>query len=173
MTLDDIRRIDWDGFGSTAEWTRLLDDLLGLAAAATADGRRAELADALDAYADHSTSDDLDVITRLDRVARKAARSLRSDDIAASIGELQGASTEFTAIATEFGITAAGLHEQASALRGARVAAALASLTDTITSLQSLAGTADIAGREVLDAAIADAVASAQTLRELLDKPRH
>jgi len=172
MTLNELAQIEWDSFETTADWTKLLNELLGLIDIANAAERRGELADALDSFADHSTSDDLDVITRLNQVARKTARALRKADIATSIGELQSTSAEFQAIVKEFSVASAALRKEASALRAEKFTAAVSSLTETISSLKLLSQAVASEDQESLAPAIAQAVASAQALRELLEKPQ-
>lgn len=172
MTLDDLAKIEWESFEATADWTKVLNDLLGMTDAASAAQRRGELADALDNFADRSTSEDLDVITRLDQVARKAARALRKADITASIGQLQSASADFQAIVKEFSAASAMLRKEASTLRAEKFTAAVSSLTETIASLKLLSQAVVTVDQQNLAPAIAQAVASAQALRELLEKPQ-
>jgi hypothetical protein len=171
MNFDDLPGIDWDAIDSTADWTRLLDDLLALARSAGTAEQREILADTFDAFADRSTSDDLALVTRLDGVARKSARALRKQDIAASVAALAAASSEFQTIAREFGAVSAALKQQASQLRAEKFTAAVTSLTQTIASLESLSQAVATDGDDALAAAIADALLGAQRLRALIDKP--
>ena len=171
MKFEDLATIDWDACESTADWTKLLNDLMGLAQAAAGSAQRDALADRLDEFADRSSSADLDVITRLDRVARRAARALRLQSIDASIGELEAASAEFRAVVKEFSAASIALQKEAALLRAQRLTEAVGSLTDTIASLKALSQTTAGEGDEKLVAAIAQAVSSAQLLRSLLERP--
>lgn len=171
MKFDDLGSIDWDAFESTADWTKLLNDLMGLAQVASGNAQRDLLADRLDEFADHSSSEDLDVIAKLDRVARKCARALRMESIADSIKELQAASAEFNLAAKEFSAASAALKKEASQLRLEKFSAAVSSLTEAIASLKALSQATAGDNDEKLAAAIAQAVSSAQKLRGLLEKP--
>ena len=121
--------------------------------------------------ADHSASDDLDVITRLDSVARRAARALRLADIAASVAELQVASGDFRVIVKEFSAASVALRKEATTLRAERLTAAVSSLTGTISSLKALE--AAVKGDQDQDVvlAISRLVANAQSLRSQLERP--
>ena len=171
MKFEDLGSIDWDAFASTADWAKLLNDLMDLAQIATGNAQRDELADRLDEFADHSSSEDLDVITKLDRIARKCARALRMESIGESIKELQAASADFRLAVKEFSAAAAELKKEASLLRAEKFNAAVSSLTDAIASLKALSQATAGDDDEKLAAAIAQAVSSAQKLRGLLERP--
>jgi arginine/lysine/ornithine decarboxylase len=171
MNFSDCASIDWSAFRTTAEWTKLLNDLLGLTEIASAPEQRAILADRLDEFADHSSSDDLDVITKLDTVARRAARSLRKEDIARSIAELNAANSEFRAVAKEFSAASVALKKEASKLRAEVFDAAVTSLTETISSLKSLSQVVATDADGKLATAIAQAILSTQELRALIERP--
>lgn len=169
MNLRDLAGIDWSAYETTTDWTRLLGDLLALVPLAASAAQRGELADRLDQFADHSSSDDLEAIKRLDRAARKAARALRLDDIAARVQDLQAASADYDDVAQAFGLASAALQKEASRLRAETAGAAVAALTQTIDSLKALQKASGDDAR--LAAAIAQAVASADQLRGLLVQP--
>ena len=171
MTLNDLDSIDFDELESTQDWVKMLNDLLGLAESAQASNKRELLADTLDQFADHSSSEDLGTITKLDAAARKAARALRRDDIAARIGELQAASADFQAAVKELDASTSGLKKEAAKLRAEKFTAAVSSLTDTIGSLKNLSQVLQTDDGDKIAAAIKDAVQSAQKLRTLLEKP--
>jgi hypothetical protein len=169
VTFNDLSAIDWPAFSTTEQWVKLLDALLALGPQAANTAQRATLADALDAFADHSSSPDFELILKLDRAARRAAQGLRNDNIDAALTELEGASAELKAVAKQLGAVTATLKKEASVLRLERFRQAVTSLTDTIASLnavsQSLAGDDDAK----VTAALVRAVTSAQQLRSLLE----
>ena len=171
MKFDELESIDWDAFESTADWSKLLNDLLGLAPAATDSAQRDALADSLDAFADHSSSDELDVIIKLDRAARKAARALRLTSIQERVTALQAASDDFRAAMKEFSAASLALRKESSLLRLEKFNAAVSSLTDAIASLKALSQATADDGDGPLGAAIDQTVNSAQKLRNLLEKP--
>jgi hypothetical protein len=171
MKLDDLSSIDWDERESTEDWVKTLNDLLGLVEAAQAADKRELLADTLDEFADHSTSDDLATITRLDAAARKAARALRKADIAARTSELAAASADFQAALKQLGVASAELQKEAAKLRAEKITSAISSLTDTIGSLKNLSQALTTEDGDKIAVAIKDAVQSAQRLRTLLEKP--
>lgn len=172
MTLDDLPALDWARFSdaSTAEWAKLLDALLALAPQAKSPAQRGVLADALDTYASHSSSPDFDTIIKLDRVARRSARALREANIDAALAELDAASGEFKAITKEIGAVAKSLQKEAAVLRAERLHTAVTSLTDTIASLKSVSQSLNDTDDTKLAAALAQAVASAQKLRGLIEQ---
>lgn len=171
MTFNDLASIAWEAPQSTADWTRLLNDLLGLTQAQASAAQRSELADCLDTFADRAHSDDLDLIIKLARSARRAARALRRQSIGDSLQELAAASADFDAAVVEFSAASAALKRETSLLRAEKLNAAVSSLTDTIGSLKTLSQFAASDGDEQLAAAIAQAMGSAQALRDLLEKP--
>ena len=171
MKLEDLSSIDFDELESTEDWVKMLSSLLGLVESAQAADKRELLADKLDEFADHSSSDDLATITKLDTAARKAARALRRNDIAARIAELQAASADFQAAVKEFDAATAGLKKEAAKLRAETITAAVSSLTQTIGSLKNLSQAFQSEDADKIAAAIKDAVQSAQKLRTLLEKP--
>jgi hypothetical protein len=171
MKLEELRAVDFDEPESTEDWVKLLNDLLGLAESAQAAGKGELLADALDEFADHSSSEDLATITKLDAAARRAARALRKADITARVNELAAASADFQAAVKEFDASTAGLKKEASKLRAERITAAVSSLTQTIGSLKNLSQAFESEDADKIAAAIKDAVQSAQKLRTLLEKP--
>ena len=171
MTLDDLKSIDWDELESTEDWVKMLNDLLGLVESAQASNKRELLADTLDEFADHSTSEDLSTITKLDAAARKAARALRKDDITARANELAAASGDFQAALKTLDAASADLNKAAARLRAEKITAAVSSLTDTIGSLKNLSQVLETEDGDKIAAAIKEAVQSAQKLRTLLEKP--
>jgi hypothetical protein len=171
MKLEDLSSIDFDEPESTGDWVKMLNDLLGLVESAQASGKRELLADTLDEFADHSSSEDLGTITKLDAAARKAARALRRDDMAVRVSELQAASADFQAAVKELGAATADLKKEAAKLRAEKFTAAIGSLTDTIGSLKNLSQALTTEDGDKIAVAIKDAVLSAQKLRTLLEKP--
>jgi len=171
MKLEDLPSVDFDEPESTEDWVKMLNDLLGLVESAQASGKRELLADTLDEFADHSTSDDLGTITKLDAAARKAARALRKEDMAARVNELAAASADFQAAVKELDASTSGLKKEAAKLRAEKVTAAVTSLTQTIGSLKNLSQAFETDDSDKIAAAIKDAVQSAQKLRTLLEKP--
>jgi hypothetical protein len=171
MKFEDLGSIDWDAFESTADWTKLLNDLIDLAQTATGSTQRDEIANRLDEFADHSSSEDLDIITKLDRVARKCARALRMESIGESVKELQTASADFRVTVKELSAATATLKKEALLLRAEKFNAAVSSLTGAIASLKALSQATAGDDDEKLAVAIAQAVSSAQKLRGLLERP--
>jgi hypothetical protein len=169
MNWESLSSIDWDEFETTADWVKLLNDLLGLKESADGPAKRDRLADKLDEFADRSVSDDLATITKLDASARKAARALRNASISESIKELAAASADYQAAVKEFSAASASLKKEASLLRLERFTAATRSLTETISSLKTLSQVVSSKDDKKLAAAIAQAVKSAQELRSILE----
>jgi len=97
------------------------------------------------------------VETKLDAAARKAARALRRDDIAARIGELQAASADFQAAVKDLDASTSGLKKEAAKLRAEKFTAAVSSLTDTIGSLKNLSQVIETDDGDKIAAAIKDA----------------
>lgn len=171
MNFDDLASIDWPAFETTAQWARLLNDLLALGAQANNADRRDRLADALDAFASKSNSIDMDIINKLDAAAGKAARALRLQNMVDNVNQLAADSPAFQAAVKEFNAVAAGLKKEASLLRAETFTAAIQTLTGTITSLNALSQAVDAGDDAKIIAAAAQAVQSAQKLRALLEKP--
>jgi len=169
MNWQKLSAIDWEDFETTADWVKLLNDLLGLKDSADTPAKRDQLADKLDELADHSVSDDLATITKLDASARKAARALRHTNISQSIQELAEATADYQAAVKEFTAASAGLKKEASLLRLEKFTAATSSLTETIASLKNLSQVVSAKDDKKLAAAIVQAVESAQELRALLE----
>lgn len=169
MNWSTLDSIDWDSLETTADWVKILNDLRGLIDTADDKNKRNKLATKLDEFADHSTSEDLLTITKLDASARKSARALRNVNITESIQELAAASAEYQAAVKEFTAATAGLKKEASLLRAEKFTAAVTTLTETISSLnavsQVISGDNDV---ELADA-INEAVKSAQNLRGILE----
>ena len=109
MNWSTLDSIDWDSLEATADWVKILNDLRGLIDSADDKDKRSKLAAKLDEFADHSVSDDLLTITRLDASARKSARALRNANITERIQELAAASAEYQAAVKEFTAATAGL----------------------------------------------------------------
>lgn len=172
MNFNDLSSIDWESFSDTAQWAKQLDALLALVPQAGTPAQRGQLADALDAFATHSSSADFEIILRLDRVARRAARALRDADIDAALAELEAASGEFRAVAKEVGAVTASLQKEAALLRAERLRTAVTSLTDTIASLTAVSQSMADIDDPKLTTALSQAVASAQKLRSLIEQPR-
>jgi hypothetical protein len=171
MKLENLDSIDWDSLESTADWVKMLNDLLGLVESAQTPVQRDRLAKALDDFADHSSSDDLNTITKLDASARKTARALRKTDIAASVSDLAAASADFQTAVKEFSAGSANLKKEAAVLRAEKFTAAVTSLTDTIATLKSLSQVITSEDGDKVAAAIKGAAQSAQKLRSILEKP--
>ena len=171
MTFDELAHIDWEARESTADWTKLLNELMDLTRSEATREQRALLADQLDAFADHSSSDDLEAMVNLDRSARKAARALRLSDIGQSVRELQAASADFQDAVKTISAASATLKKEAGLLRADKLNAAASSLTDTILSLKALSQSTASDSDSKLTAAISQAMDSAQKLRALLEKP--
>ena len=171
MSFDDLSSIDWESFSDTAQWAKQLDTLLALGPQARDKVQRGQLADALDAFAAHSSSSDFEIILKLDRVARRAARALRDANIDDALAELEAASGEFKAIAKEVGAVTASVQKEAALLRAERLRTAVTSLTDTIASLQAVSKSLGDIDDPKLTTALSQAVASAQKLRGLIEQP--
>lgn len=171
MNFDQLDALDFSEFDSIADWTKLLNDLLGLAQAGGTADQLLALADKLDEFADKSSSEDLDAITKLDRIARRAARAIRLDDATNRIAELQGTSSDFQALAKELGAATAALRKETSTLRAEKFTTAITSLTDAISSLKHLADAVSSDDDSDLSKAITQAMSSAQKLRALLERP--
>lgn len=169
MRVSELDSIDWSTFETTADWIKLLNDLLGLIASAGS-AESAQLADKLDEFADHSTSEDLATITKLDASARKAARALRDKDVTQRIQELSAASADFQSAVKSLSAATATLQKEAAVLRLEKIDAAATSLTSTISSLKSLALAIDSQDEKALMDTIMQTIKSAQSLREILEK---
>lgn len=171
MRFNDLPGIDWDSYKTTLDWTKLLAELIALAETAkgVAASQRDTLSDALDEFANHSSSPDLDAIIKLDLIARKTARAMRIEDIETSISELQAASSEFRGVVRELGAATATLQKEASKLRAEKLVAAISSLTEAISSLKSLGQAVAQENDEKLSTAIQQTVLSAQRLRVRLE----
>jgi hypothetical protein len=165
MNWNSLDSIDWDEFEATADWIKVLNDLRGLIETADSAEKRGKLADKLDEFADHSSSEDLGTITKLDTSARKAARALRIAEITERIQTLAAASADYQTAVKEFSAVTAGLKKEASLLRAERFTKSVTALTETISSLKNLSQV--IEGEN----AITEAVKSAQKLRAILEKP--
>jgi hypothetical protein len=163
--------IDWDEFETTADWAKILNDLLGLVDTASDEGKRTKLATALDEFADHSVSDDLTTITKLDASARKAARALRITNMQERNAALAAASSDYQAAVKEFSAATAGLKKEASLLRLEKFTDSINALTGTITSLKTLAQVIEDEQNDKLKGAVDEAVKSAKKLRDILEKP--
>ncbi len=171
MNWNSLDAIDWDDVETTADWIKILNDLRGLIDTADSGVKLKKLADKLDEFADHSVSEDLDTITKLDASARKAARALRMTDIAQRIQTLASASADYQAAVKEFSAASAGLKKEASLLRAEKFSASVTALTETISSLKNLSQVVSDEDDTKLVGAIDDAVKSAQKLRSILEKP--
>lgn len=169
MNWDNLNDIDWDGFVSTADWVKTLNDLLALANSADSPDKRNQMADKLDEFADNSNSDDLTTITKLDAAARKAARALRNQNIAQGIQELATVSGEYRTAVKELDAATAILKKEAKVLRAEKFTAATTSLSDTILSLKNLAQVAKDGNNAELIDAINQSIANAQKLRGILE----
>jgi hypothetical protein len=169
MKWNALESIDWSEFASTADWVKLLNDLLALQESADTPQKRDLLADKLDEFADHSSSEDLATITKLDAAARKAARALRLADIEQSVKELAAAAADYQAAVKELTAASASLKKEAALLRLEKFGAATASLTETISSLKNLSQVVSANDEKKLAAAIDRAVKSAQELRSILE----
>lgn len=169
MNFDDLPSLDWESFSDTAQWAKLLDAMLALGSHAATAAQRAQLADSLDAFADHSSSADFDLILKLDRVARRAARALREANIDDALAVLEAATAEFRAITKEIGALTSSLKKEASVLRAERLRTAVTSLTDTVASLKAVSQSIGDGDDPKLILALSQAVASAQKLRGLIE----
>ena len=171
MTFDDLARIDWESIDTTAACASMLGALFGLAAGAKSPEQRRAVADALDAFADNASSDDLDALSRLDGSARRAARALRLANVSDSVAELQAATADFRGIEKDLGAASAGLKKEAATLRAEKIRTALASLNETILSLDALAMVVAAGSDKDVELAISHALDSVRTLQGLLGKP--
>lgn len=169
MNWDDLNSINWGELESTADWVKTLNDLLELANTANTKGKRGQMADALDEFADNSSSDDLTAITKLDAAARKAARALRSDNIAQGVQELAAASADYRTAVKELDAATASLKKEAGALRAEKLTAAVSSLSDTILSLKNLSQAVKDENNGKLIDAINQSIDNAQKLRGILE----
>jgi hypothetical protein len=167
----NLGTIDWSENQSTSDWVKALNELLELAKSADTAPKRSALADALDAFADYSNSDDLSTITKLDASARKAAFGLRNSNIAQSIEELKAASADYRAAVKDLDAATASLKKEATLLRAERITTAVSSLTDTILALKNLSQSVKAQDDAKLVDAINQAVTSAQKLRGILEAP--
>jgi hypothetical protein len=170
VNFNDLTSIDWDGVSSTEQWAKLLDTLLALGPQASTDAQRSRLADTLDAFAEHSSSADFDIIVRLDRVARRAARALRDESIDQALAELEASSGEFRAIAKEIGAVTATLQKEAAVLRAERLRTAVSSLTDTIGALKAVSQSLSATDDTRLTSTLSQVMTSAQKLRGLIEQ---
>lgn len=171
MKFDQLDALDFSDVEAIADWTKLLNDLLGLAQAGGTAAQLSLLADKLDEFADKSSSDDLDAITKLDRIARKSARAMRMQSATDRVNELKSTMSDFQDVVKELNIASAALRKEASTLRAERFTAAVTSLTDTISSLKKLAEAVTNEGDNDIAKALAQAMTSAQKLRALLERP--
>jgi len=171
VNFDDLASIDWTACENTAQWARLLNDLLALGAQADSTDRRDRLADGLDAFANKSNSVDMDIIKKLDAAAGKAARALRLQNMEDNVSQLAADTPAFQAAVKDFNAVSAGLKKEASLLRAETFSAAVQTLTGTITSLNALGQAVNAADDAKIVAAAAQAVQSVQKLRALLEKP--
>lgn len=169
MSFDDLSSIDWESFSTTPQWAKLLDTLLALAPQASTTAQRDLLADTLDAFADHSSSEDFAIIIKLDGVAGRAAQALRLATMGQAIGQLEAASGDFKAITKEIGAVTAALQKEAAVLRAERLRTAVTSLTDTILALKAVSQSVGDKDDVKLTTALAQAMASAQKLRGLIE----
>lgn len=170
MNFHDLSTLDWESVSSTEQWAKLLDTLLALAPQAGTKAQRDSLADTLDAFADHSSSADFEIIIRLDRVARRAARALRDENIDQALAELEASSGEFRAIAKEIGAVTATLQKETAVLRAERLRTAVTSLTDTIGALKAMSQSLGASEDARLTTALSQAMTSAQKLRGLIEQ---
>ena len=169
MNWDTLDAIDWDAFEATEDWIKALNDLRGLIDSADTSQKRDLLAGKLDEFADHSRSEDLATIVKLDSSARRTARALRRASIDQSIAELAAASAEFQTAVKEFTAASETLKKEASFLRMEKFTQAVSSLTETISAVKSLTQVVKAEDDPKLAAAITRAVESAQKLRALLE----
>ena len=171
MKWEDLGAIDWSVPESTADWVKLLNELLELSKSADTSQKSSNLADALDSYADNSSSDDLSTITKLDASARKAARALRLADINQRIKDLEAASADYRATVKELDAATASLKKETRLLRAEKVTAAVGALTDTVLALNQLSQTLTEEESTKLRDAIQQTVKTAQKLRTILEAP--
>jgi len=171
MKWEDLGAIDWSVHESTADWVKLLNELLELSKSADTDQKSSNLADALDSFADNSSSDDLSIITKLDASARKAARALRLADITQRVRDLDAASADYRATVKELDAATASLKKETRLLRAEKVTAAVGALTDTVLALNQLSQTLSEQDSAKLTDAIQQAIKTAQKLRTILEAP--
>jgi hypothetical protein len=171
MNWNALDSIDWESLETTEDWAKTLNDLRGLIDSADNKDKRAKLAAKLDEFADHSVSDDLVTITKLDTSARRAARALRSSNVSERIQELSAASKEYQAAVKEFSAATAGLKKEASLLRAEKVTEAVRALTATISSLKTLSQVVGDGNDAKVGDAISEAVNAAKKLRDILERP--
>ena len=169
MKIEDLASIDWDQFETTADWVKVLNELRGLIDQSDTPAKRSALAAKLDEFADHSVSEDLATITKLDTSARMAARALRDENINQRIQELAASSAEFQTAVKELSAATAGLKKEASVLRLERFRTATAALTSTISSLSDLAKVVEDGNEDKVKGAIGKVIENAQSLRKLLE----
>ena len=170
MNWDNLNSINWNELNSTADWVKTLNDLMELAKSADSIGKRQQMADKLDEFADESSSDDLSTITKLDAAARKAARALRNQNIEQGIQELAAASSVYRAAVKELDAATANLKKEAGALRAEKLTAAVSSLSDTILALKNLSDVAKDGNEGALSDAIRLSIKNAQKLRSMLEE---
>lgn len=175
MNFDDLPIQAWDDFKTTEQWVSLLRELRAMVQGADTQQKREILADTLDAFADHSSSDDLSLITKLDDSARSSAQALRLTNIQERMNELAAASAIFTQATQEFSAASASLKKEASKLRFEKTTAAVTSLTSTVTTLRDLVRQLSAPASPEADADLVAAinrfVGSAQDLRSRLEAP--
>lgn len=169
MTWDDIATIVWPEGQPTAVWSATLSELLELAKSADTAEKRNVLADALDSFADNSSTEDLTTISKLDLAARKCARGLRSIDIENAVEALKAVSILYQTAVKELDAAVAGLKKEAKVLRAEKVSAAVVSLTETITALKNLGGAVKAQDSAGLKDGINSAMTSARKLRQILE----
>lgn len=169
MNWNDLNSIDWNGLESTADWVKILNDLLELSKSADSKSERDQIAYKLDEFADNSSSDDLTTITKLDAAARKAARALRNQNIEQSIQELASASADYRTAVKELDAATAILKKEAGVLRAEKITAAVSSLSDTILSLKNLSQAVKDGNDGKLIDAINQSIENAQKLRGILE----
>lgn len=170
MRFSDLNTIDWDLLKSTEDWIMCFDDLRGLISDANSIDFRDQLADAFDNFADHSTSDNISLIAKLDASARKTARALRIESISERIEALKSASDDYQAAVDLFQGVTKNMRKEAALLRAEKFTAAASSLTDTVNALKNLSKVISNKDGKQLAVAISQALASTSKLRDLLKK---
>lgn len=175
MKFTDLPIQDWDAFQTTEDWVKLLNELRAMLPIANSAQERETLADTLDAYADHSSSDDLALISKLDNSARASAQALRISSMEQRVAALNAASSVFTSAIKEFSAASASLKKEAAKLRFDKTNSAITSLTGAVTSLRDLAKQLSAPGTPEADAQLLAAinafVGRAQELRNILERP--
>ncbi|QYY33784.1 hypothetical protein K2O51_33605 (plasmid) [Cupriavidus pinatubonensis] len=175
MNFNDLPTMDWDQFETTEDWVNLLGQLRDMVASANTAQQRGDLADAFDAFADHSHSDDQTLINKLDRSAIASAQALRLANIDERIAALAAASTAFNTATQDLATASASLKKEASKLRFEKTTAAVTSLTSTVTTLRDLVRQLSAPASQEFDAALAarinQFVGNAQALRNMLEEP--